>query len=61
MLKKGVKVKILRKESYWFQDIGTIVKVDTGIKYAVLVRFNKVTYSRVNSNYFAENELMAVS
>nr|QCI04884.1 photosystem I reaction center subunit IV [Bornetia secundiflora] len=63
MLKKGNKVKILRKESYWYKDIGTIVKVDSSqkIKYPVLVRFTKNTYSGVISNSFAENELISVS
>nr|YP_009313577.1 Photosystem I reaction center subunit IV [Galaxaura rugosa]SCW21831.1 Photosystem I reaction center subunit IV [Galaxaura rugosa] len=57
MLKKGDLVKVLRKESYWYQDVGTIVKVDTGIKYPILVRFEKETYSGVNSNNFAEDEV----
>nr|ARW60274.1 photosystem I reaction center subunit IV [Laurencieae sp.] len=61
MLQKGSKVKILRKESYWYQDAGVIVKVDKGIKYPVLVRFIKSTYSGVNSNNFAENELVLIS
>jgi len=61
MLKKGTKVKILRKESYWYQDIGTVVKVDKDIKYPVLVRFIKTTYSSVNSNNFAENEVVEIS
>nr|YP_009944664.1 photosystem I reaction center subunit IV [Osmundea sinicola]QFR99958.1 photosystem I reaction center subunit IV [Osmundea sinicola] len=61
MLQKGSKVKVLRQESYWYRDIGTVVKVDTGIKYPVLVRFVKANYSSVNSNNFAENELVLVS
>lgn len=60
MLEKGNKVKVLRKESYWYQDIGTIVKVDKGIKYSVLVRFVKSNYNNVNTNNFAENELSLV-
>jgi len=60
MVKKGDKVKILRKESYWYQDIGSVVKVDKDIKYPVLVRFIKQTYSGVNSNNFAENEVSTV-
>lgn len=60
MLKKGDKVKILRKESYWYQDIGSIIKIDKDIKYPVLVRFTKQTYSGVNSNNFAENELVVL-
>nr|QCI06648.1 photosystem I reaction center subunit IV [Erythroglossum lusitanicum] len=61
MLKRGSKVKILRKESYWYNNIGTVVKVDKDIKYAVVVRFIKTTYSGVNSNNFSEAELMSVS
>nr|QCI05275.1 photosystem I reaction center subunit IV [Centroceras clavulatum] len=60
MLKKGSKVKILRKESYWYQDIGSVIKVDKDIKYPVLVRFTKQTYSGVNSNNFAENEVSII-
>nr|YP_009313780.1 Photosystem I reaction center subunit IV [Helminthocladia australis]SCW22034.1 Photosystem I reaction center subunit IV [Helminthocladia australis] len=61
MVKKGSTVKIVRKESYWYQDTGTVVKVDTGIKYPVLVRFEKETYSGVNSNSFAEDEVVEVN
>nr|YP_009296117.1 photosystem I subunit IV [Schizymenia dubyi]AOM65052.1 photosystem I subunit IV [Schizymenia dubyi] len=57
MLKKGSLVKILRKESYWYQDTGTVVKMDKDIKYSVLVRFAKETYSGVNSTNFAQDEL----
>nr|YP_010197049.1 photosystem I reaction center subunit IV [Crassiphycus corneus]UAD84853.1 photosystem I reaction center subunit IV [Crassiphycus corneus] len=60
MIKKGSVVKVLRKESYWCQDTGTVVKVEQDIKYPVLVRFIKETYSGVNSNNFAENELLLV-
>nr|YP_009295913.1 photosystem I subunit IV [Schimmelmannia schousboei]AOM64848.1 photosystem I subunit IV [Schimmelmannia schousboei] len=60
MIKKGSIVKVLRKESYWYQDTGTVVKVDKDIKYPVLVRFVKQTYSGVNSNNFAEDELVSI-
>nr|SCW23054.1 Photosystem I reaction center subunit IV [Nemalion sp. H.1444] len=60
MLKKGSTVKIMRKESYWYQDTGSVVKVDSGIKYPVLVRFEKETYSGVNTNSFAEDEVAVV-
>nr|QCI08816.1 photosystem I reaction center subunit IV [Sphondylothamnion multifidum] len=60
MLKKGNKVKILRKESYWYREFGTVIKIDKDIKYPVLVRFTKDTYSGVNTNNFAENELIIV-
>lgn len=61
MIQKGSKVKILRKESYWYQDVGTVIKVEKDIKYPVLVRFVKETYSGVNNSNFAQNELAEVS
>nr|YP_010204079.1 photosystem I subunit IV [Ahnfeltia fastigiata]UAT97697.1 photosystem I subunit IV [Ahnfeltia fastigiata]UAT97900.1 photosystem I subunit IV [Ahnfeltia fastigiata] len=61
MIEKGSKVKILRKESYWYQDLGTVVKVEKDIKYPVLVRFTKDAYSGVNINSFSEEELLQVN
>lgn len=61
MIKKGSTVKILRTESYWYQDVGTVVKVDKDIKYPVLVRFTKEAYHGVNSNNFALEELNLVT
>nr|YP_009243988.1 photosystem I subunit IV [Sporolithon durum]AMK96230.1 photosystem I subunit IV [Sporolithon durum] len=60
MIEKGSKVKILRKESYWYQEVGTVVKVETDIKYPVLVRFTRETYSGVFSNSFSPTELIEV-
>jgi photosystem I subunit IV len=60
MVKKGNVVKIIRRESYWYQDTGTVIKVENGIKYPVLVRFEKETYSGVNSNSFSEDEVIVV-
>lgn len=61
MITKGSKVKVLRKESYWYQDIGTVFKVESDIKYQFAVRFSRQSYNGVNINNFSENELVLIS
>ena len=62
MVKKGSKVKILRKESYWYNKLGTVLSIDTNeaIRYPVVVRFESVNYSGTNTNNFSLAEIAEV-
>ena len=62
MVSKGDKVRILRKESYWFNKVGVVVSVEKSevIRYPAVVRFDSVNYSGTNTNNFAINELEVV-
>lgn len=61
MVDRGNTVRILRKESYWFDQVGTVATVDkSGIRYPVVVRFENVNYSGTNTNNFAIDELAVV-
>jgi photosystem I subunit 4 len=61
MVDRNNTVRILRKESYWFNQVGTVATVDkSGIRYPVVVRFENVNYSGTNTNNFAIDELVVV-
>ena len=61
MIERNSKVRVLRPESYWFNQIGSVATVDqSGICYPVVVRFENVNYTGTNTNNFALDELVKV-
>lgn len=58
-IKRGSSVKILREESYWFQETGKVASIDESeVRYGVTVRFEKVNYNGVNTANFNLTELV---
>ena len=59
MIQKGSKVRILRKESYWFNNVGIVISIEksSAIRYPVVVRFESVNYSGTNTTNFSLVEL----
>jgi len=61
MVSRGSIVRIMRPESYWFQECGSVATISkTGDRYPVVVRFEKVNYAGVATNNFAIDELVEV-
>jgi photosystem I subunit 4 len=63
MIIKGVKVRVLRKESYWFNKTGVVISVEksAAIRYPIVVRFDTVNYNGINTNNFSLEELANLS
>ena len=58
-IKRGSNVKILRQESYLFQEVGKVASIDeSDVRYGVTVRFEKVNYNSVNTANFNLSELI---
>jgi photosystem I subunit 4 len=61
-LKRGSNVKILKRESYWFQEVGKIASIDdTEVLYGITVRFEKVNYNGVTTANFHKNEVIEIN
>jgi photosystem I subunit 4 len=60
MVQKGSKVRILRKESYWYNKVGVVISVEKSsvIRYPVVIRFDSVNYSGTNTNNFSLAEIV---
>jgi len=60
MIAKGSKVRILRKESYWFNKVGVVISIEKSsvIRYPAVIRFESVNYSGTNTNNFSLAELV---
>jgi len=54
-------VRIMRPESYWFRETGTVATIAKGDdRYPVVVRMEKVNYAGVATNNFALDELVVI-
>ncbi|CAI9260674.1 unnamed protein product [Lactuca saligna] len=60
--KRGTQVRILRKESYWCNNVRSVVTVDQdpNAQYPVVVRFNKLNYANVSTNNYGLDEIEEV-
>ena len=61
-VKRGSKVRIKRKESYWYNKIGSVASADKpgSIRYPIVVRFDSVNYAGVNTNNYNYDEVEEV-
>jgi photosystem I subunit 4 len=61
MVSRGSTVRILRKESYWFNEVGTVAVVDQSGILSSSRKIRKVNYSGTNTNNFALDELVEIT
>mmetsp|Transcript_113044 Transcript_113044/g.176651 ORF Transcript_113044/g.176651 Transcript_113044/m.176651 type:complete len:135 (-) Transcript_113044:49-453(-) len=62
MVERGSVVRIMRPESYWFKDVGTVAAVSKGDdRYPVTVRFEKCNFQGITTNNYALDELIEVA
>ncbi len=62
MVSRGSTVRVMRPESYWYQECGKVATIGKGDdRYPVVVRFDKVNYAGVATNNFAVDELVEVT
>eukprot|EP00427_Karlodinium_veneficum_P048446 CAMPEP_0169224536 /NCGR_PEP_ID=MMETSP1016-20121227/22720_1 /TAXON_ID=342587 /ORGANISM="Karlodinium micrum, Strain CCMP2283" /LENGTH=140 /DNA_ID=CAMNT_0009302989 /DNA_START=70 /DNA_END=492 /DNA_ORIENTATION=+ len=62
MVERGSVVRIMRPESYWFKDFGTVAAVSKGDdRYPVTVRFEKCNFQGITTNNYALDELIEVA
>jgi photosystem I subunit 4 len=58
-IKRGSSVKILKKESYWYNETGKIASIEESstVLYGINVRFEKTNYNGVNTANFCPSDL----
>ena len=58
-IKSGSSVKILKKESYWYNETGKIASIEESstVLYGINVWFEKTNYNGVNTANFCPSDL----
>ena len=61
-MQRGSIVRVLRPESYWFQELGTIAYIDkSNRKTPIVVRFDRVNLAGDNISNFSPEELLEIA